>query len=211
MPPSLACRATLQAPTLFAMSQPKITAFAGSTRVGSFNKKLLALAAAAARAAGAEVTVVDLRELALPLFDEDLEAASGLPEGAKKFKALLRASDGFLIASPEYNSSITAALKNAIDWASRTESDDEPPLAAYRGKVAAICSASPGALGGLRGLVTLRSILGSIGVIVLPDQVCIATAHEAFGDADTLKDERKARQVAALAKGLVETARKLKD
>ena len=133
------------------MTQPKITAFAGSLRTGSFNKKLLALAAAAARTAGAEVTTVDLRDLALPLFDQDLEAASGLPEGAKKFKALLRASDGLLIASPEYNSSLTAVLKNAIDWASRAESDDEPPLAAYRGKTAALCSASPGALGGLRG------------------------------------------------------------
>ena len=191
------------------MNQPKIVAFAGSLRAGSFNKKLLAIAAEAARAAGAEVTVVDLRELALPLFNQDLEDASGLPEGAKKLKALLRASDGFLIASPEYNSSITAALKNAIDWASRADTDDEPPLAAYKGKVAALCSASPGALGGLRGLVTLRSILGNIGVIVLPDQVCIATAHEAFDDAGKLKDERKAKQVAALAKALVETLRKL--
>jgi NAD(P)H-dependent FMN reductase len=192
------------------MSQPKIVAFAGSTRTASFNKKLVALAAEAARAAGAEVTVVDLRDLALPLFDEDLETASGLPEGAKKFKALLRASDGFLIASPEYNSSITAALKNALDWASRAETDDEPPLVAYKGKVAALCSASPGALGGLRGLVTLRSILGNIGVFVLPDQVCISTAHEAFDEAGKLKDDRKAKQVAKLAKTLVEMLGKLR-
>lgn len=193
------------------MSQPKIVAFAGSLRTGSFNKKLVALAADAARAAGAEVTVVDLRELALPLFDQDIEEASGLPEGAKKLKALLRASDGFLIASPEYNSSITAALKNAIDWASRAESDDEPPLVAYKGKVAAICAASPGALGGLRGLVTLRSILGNIGVLVLPDQVTIPTAHEAFDDAGKLKDERKVKQVTRLAGALVELVAKLKS
>lgn len=192
------------------MSQPKIIAFAGSLRAGSLNKKLLAIAADAARAAGAEVTVVDLRELALPLYDQDIEDASGLPEGAKKFKALLRASDGFLIASPEYNSSIAAALKNAIDWASRAEADDEPPLAAFRGKTAALIAASPGALGGLRGLVTVRSILGNIGVIVLPDQVCIGKAHEAFDEAGKLKDERKSKQVAALAKGLVEVLGKLK-
>ena len=188
----------------------KIVAFAGSTRTGSFNKKLIAHSADAARAAGATVTVVDLRDLALPLFDEDLEAASGLPEGAKKFKTFLRESDGFLIASPEYNSSITAALKNAIDWASRSESDDEPPLAAFRGKVAALCSASPGALGGLRGLVHLRAILGNIGVVVLPDQVCISTAYEAFDEAGKLKDERKAKQVAAQARGLVDFLAKLK-
>ena len=192
------------------MNKPKIVAFAGSLRAGSFNKKLVALAADAARAAGAEVTVVDLRELNLPLFDQDLEDASGLPKGAKKLKALLRASDGFLIASPEYNSSITAALKNAIDWASRAESDDEPPLVAYKGKVAALMATSPGALGGVRGLVTFRSILGNIGVLVLPDQVAIPTAHEAFDDAGKLKDERKAKQVAKLAASLVEIAAKLR-
>jgi len=192
------------------MTPPRIAAFAGSTRTGSLNKKLVAIAADAARAAGAEVTVVDLRDLKLPLFDQDLEDAGGLPEGAKQFKALLRASDGFLIASPEYNSSVTAALKNALDWASRAESDDEPPLAAFRGKAAALMAASPGALGGLRGLVTLRSILGNIGVLVLPDQIAIPAAHEAFDEAGRLKDERKTKQVTALATSLVGTARKLK-
>ncbi|MEQ1852162.1 MAG: NAD(P)H-dependent oxidoreductase [Chthoniobacteraceae bacterium] len=188
----------------------KLLAFAGSTRTGSLNNKLIALAADAARAAGADVTVVDLRDLALPLFDEDLEAASGLPEGAKKFKALLRESDGFIIASPEYNSSVTAVLKNAIDWASRAESEGEPPLVAYRGKFAALCSASPGALGGLRGLVTLRSILANIGVLVLPDQVCISSAHEAFDESGKLKDERKAKQITALAKSLVNLVAKIR-
>ena len=144
------------------MNKPKILAFAGSTRTDSLNKKLARAAAAIAGEAGAEVTFVDLRDLALPLYDGDLEEASGLPEGARKLKALLRASDGFLIASPEYNSSVTAVLKNALDWASRAETDDEPPLAAFRGKAAALLSASPGALGGLRGLVHLRAILGNM-------------------------------------------------
>ena len=118
------------------------------------------MAADAARDAGAEVTLIDLRDLPLPLFDGDLEDKQGLPENAKKLKALLRAHDGLLISSPEYNSSITGVLKNAIDWASRAETDDEPPLVCFRGKVAALLSASPGALGGLRGLVHLRAILG---------------------------------------------------
>lgn len=192
------------------MPTPKIAAIAGSLRAASFNKKLLAVAAESARAAGAEVTVVDLRELALPVFDEDLEAAAGLPDGARRLKAILRTSDGIVIASPEYNSSITAALKNAIDWASRAASEDEPPLSAFRGKAAALLAASPGALGGLRGLVTARSILGNIGVIVLPDQVAIPAAHDAFDEAGKLKDERKARQVAALAKSLVDLTRKLR-
>jgi NAD(P)H-dependent FMN reductase len=185
------------------MNPVKLVAFAGSTRSGSFNKQLVQIAAAAAREAGAEVTCVDLRDLALPLFDQDLEAASGLPENAKKFKALLRESDGFLISSPEYNSSVTAVLKNALDWVSRAESDEEPSLAAFRGKAAALFSASPGGLGGLRGLVHLRSILGNIGMLVLPDQIAISTAHEAFDESGQLKDPRKAAQVADLARSLV--------
>ena len=124
-------------------------------------------------------------------------------------KAALQSSDGFLISSPEYNSSITGALKNAIDWASRTESDDEPSLVAFRGKVAALVSASPGALGGLRGLVVLRSLLGNIGVVVLPDQLSISQAHEAFAEGGKLKDERKTKQLAGIAKSLVDVAMKL--
>jgi len=184
------------------MNQPKILAFAGSTRAGSFNKQLIKIAADGARSAGAHVTLIDLRDFAMPLYDGDLETESGLPENAKKFKNLLREHDGFLISSPEYNSSISAVLKNAIDWASRAESDDEPPLVAFRGKVAALMSASPGGLGGLRGLVHLRSILGNIGIIVLPDQVSISSAHEAFDEAGKLKDARKAKQVADIGAGL---------
>ena len=184
------------------MNQPKILAFAGSTGTSSFNKKLVAIAADGARSAGAQVTSIDLRDFPMPLYDADLETASGLPENARKFKNLLREHDGLLISSPEYNSSISAVLKNAIDWASRAESDDEPPLVAFKGKVAALMSASPGGLGGLRGLVHLRSILGNIGIIVLPDQVSISSAHEAFDESGKLKDARKAKQVADLGAGL---------
>lgn len=193
------------------MSQPRILAFAGSLRAGSFNKMLVRIAAEHARAAGAEVNVIDLRDLPLPIFDEDLETAQGLPDNAKKLKALMRESDGFLISSPEYNSSVTAALKNAIDWASRAETDDEPPLVCFRGKTAGLVSASPGQLGGLRGLVHLRAILGNIGVLVLPDQVAIPSAHEAFDEAGQLKDARKAKQVANVARGLAELLSKIKS
>lgn len=185
------------------MITPKILAFAGSTRTGSYNKKLIRVAAEAARAAGAEVTLIDLRDFPMPLFDGDLEDAEGLPENAKKLKALFRAHDALMISAPEYNSSITGVLKNTIDWVSRQETDDEPPLVAYRGKAAALLSASPGALGGLRGLVTVRSILGNIGVIVLPDQASVPKAHEAFDDEGALKEERVAKQVAGVAQSLV--------
>src|SRR5579872_6970211 len=135
----------------------RILAFAGSTREDSFNKKLVKIAAEGARAAGAEVTHVDLRELNLPLYDGDLERNSGLPAGGRKLKDLMLAHDGFLISAPEYNSSVSGVLKNAIDWASRPV-PGEKELECFQGKVAAIMSASPGALGGLRGLVHLRAI-----------------------------------------------------
>ncbi len=190
------------------MRTPKILAFAGSTRSASYNKQLVRFAADAARAAGAEVTLVDLRDYPLPLFDGDLEDQQGLPENAKKLKAIFREHDALLISSPEYNSSITAVLKNTLDWVSRTESDDEPALVAYQGKTAALISASPGALGGLRGLVHLRAILGNIGVIVLPDQVAVSKAHEAFDDKGGLKDERTAKQVTRVVQGLVSFLKK---
>ena len=154
----------------------KILAFAGSTRAGSFNKKLVQIAVAGARAAGAEVTYLDLRELPMPLYDGDLEAAEGLPANAQKFKELLLAHQGLLISAPEYNSGISGVLKNAIDWASRS-APAEAPLACFVNKVAALMSASPGALGGLRSLVHVRSILGNIHVLVLPDQIAIPRAH----------------------------------
>jgi len=190
------------------MNTPKILAFAGSTRTASYNKQLVRFAAEAARAAGAEVTLLDLRDYPLPLFDGDLEEQQGLPENAKKLKAIFREHNGLLIASPEYNSSVTAVLKNTIDWVSRAESDDEPALAAYHGKAAVLISASPGALGGLRGLVHLRAILGNIGVIVLPDQVAVPKAHEVFDETGGLKDERSAKQVTRVVQGLVDFLKK---
>lgn len=172
----------------------KILAFAGSLRRDSWNKKIVRIAAQGATNVGAEVTFLDLRDLPMPIYDEDIERADGLPAHAKELKRIMKEHQAFLIASPEYNSSISAALKNAIDWASRVE-PGESPLACYQGKVAGLVSASPGALGGLRGLVTMRSILGNIGVIVVPDQVAVSKVHEAFGDDGKLKD---AKQIAAL-------------
>lgn len=189
-------------------SSPRILAFAGSTRAGSFNKLLAREAASLASAAGAEVTVVDLRDLALPLYDADLEAASGLPAAAKQWKASLAGAQGLLIASPEYNSSITAVLKNAIDWASRP-APGEAPLAAFSGKVAALVSASPGALGGLRGLVHLRAILGNIGVLVLPDQLAIGKANEAFDAKGMLVDQKQRQGLERIVKSLVTTVARL--
>ncbi len=187
----------------------KVLAFAGSLRRGSFNKQLVRVAAAAATRAGAEVTVLDLKDLALPVYDGDDEAAGGLPPGAKRLKELMKASDGFLIATPEYNSSVPGGLKNALDWASRSEGD-EPDLAAFRDKTAAVMSASPGALGGMRSLSVLRTILSNIGVLVIPQQVALPKAHAAFDESGALKDPKRLAAVEGEAKALVELLRKLR-
>lgn len=176
------------------MTKPRILAFAGSTRTDSFNKKLVKIAAAGARDAGADVTIIDLRDFTMPLYDGDLEQKEGLPSNALNLKDLMKSHNGFLISSPEYNSSISGVLKNTIDWASR-QSEGEQPLACFQGKVAGIMSASPGALGGLRGLVHVRSILGNIGVLVTPYQVAVSKAHEAFGADGSLKDKKQEDQV----------------
>ncbi len=138
------------------MNKPKILAFAGSTRSASFNKRLARIAAEGARKAGADVTFIDLRDYPMPLYDGDLEDKEGLPANAKKLKEIFLAHKGLLIASPEYNSSMPGVLKNTIDWVSRVSDPKEVPLACFDGKVATLMSASPGALGGLRGLVHLR-------------------------------------------------------
>lgn len=186
---------------------PKILAFAGSARRESFNQKLIQVAAQGAREAGAEVTLLNLRDYPLPLFDQDLEAA-GLPDMVLKLKQTFLEHQGLLISSPEYNSSITPLLKNLIDWVSRP-APGEGSLAAYRGKAAGLVSASPGALGGLRGLVHVRSILGNIGVLVLPDQVAVPKAHDAFDASGALKDPKQHAAVLDVGKKLAELVRKL--
>jgi len=191
------------------MAGPKILAFAGSTRRESFNQKLIKVAAAAAESAGAEVTVLDLGDLDLPLYNQDDEEANGLPPGALQLKELMSEHQGFLISSPEYNSSITPLLKNAIDWASRKTTPDEPALSVYTGKVAGIMSASPGALGGLRGLVHLRAILQNIGVLVVPKQMAISAANQAFGEDGALTNPKQQQAIAQIAETVTDILKKL--
>lgn len=188
--------------------RPQVLAFAGSTRRDSYNKSVVKIAAAGAEAAGVSVTFVDLRDFAMPLYDGDLEEETGLPDNAQRFKALLLAHQGLLIASPEYNSSISGVLKNAIDWASRPVAG-EAPLACFTGKICSIMSASPGALGGLRGLVPLRLLLSNIGVLVLPDQIAISKAHEALDAQGRLRDARQQASVEALGANVAHLLLKL--
>jgi chromate reductase len=188
--------------------KPKILAFAGSTRTDSYNKKLVKNAAAGAMESGVDITVIDLRDFVMPLYDGDLEQQQGLPPNARKLKDLMLSHQGFLISSPEYNSSISGVLKNAIDWTSR-QSQDEESLACYKGKVAGIMSASPGGLGGLRGLVHVRAILENMGVLVIPEQTAISKAHEAFNTDSTLKDKKQEEQIKKIGSNVAKLLIKL--
>ncbi len=189
-------------------ARPQILAFAGSTRGGSFNKKLVRIAVRGAEKAGAACTVIDLRDFPIPIYDGDLEIAEGLPKHAKRLRDLLIAHQGLLISSPENNSSVSAVLKNAIDWATRTE-DGQGDLAGFTGKVAGLLSASPGGLGGLRGLVHLRAILGNIGCLVVPDQFALRGAHKAFDEAGELADPKQAAEAERIGAVVAEVAGKL--
>lgn len=181
----------------------KILALAGSLREDSFNKKLVKIAAAGARKAGANVTIINLSNYRLPLYDADLEVSEGLPEKVKELRQLFIDHDGFLFSSPEYNSSLSGVFKNLIDWVSRPE-NGKGGLAAFSSKTAVIMSASPGALGGLRGLVHLRAILGNMNVLVLPDQISISAADGAFNEDGQLTDPVKLEKTLALGSKLTQ-------
>lgn len=169
------------------MKTIRIAGFAGSLRRGSFNRRLLERAATGAEAAGAEVDLIDLAEFDLPLYHGDLEAEQGLPAGVLAFKDRIREADGFLIASPEYNGSVSPVLKNLIDWASRPTSRETPDRC-LDGKVAGLLSTSPGRLGGIRGLRHLREILHDVGILVTPRQYALPGAADAFAEDGSLTE-----------------------
>jgi len=182
---------------------PRILAFSGSARRESLNRKLLAVTVEAARAAGGEVTLLDLNDYPLPLYHGDEEDAGGLPANAAKLVGLIREHHALLIASPEYNAMFTPLLKNTIDWCTRAEGNP------FEGRVAAVVSASPGMFGGIRSMTLLRQLLTHLGCVVVPAQCVLPQAHKAFDEAGVLKDERARKAVQALAGQLVQTAQRL--
>jgi len=175
----------------------KILMFSGSARKESFNKKLIKVAAEYAVKQGVEVTLIDLAEYKLPIYDGDFEDEHGQPENAKKLHQLIKENNAILIASPEYNGLLSPLLKNVIDWVSRIE------VKVYAGKTAAIISASPGRLGGLRGLTHLRVLLNNLNVLVIPQQVSISNAFGAFDEQGYLKDGKQNSMLELLVNQLV--------
>ncbi|MET0169579.1 MAG: NAD(P)H-dependent oxidoreductase [Aliihoeflea sp.] len=188
---------------------PRILVFAGSIRTGAFSGQTADVAQAELGAQGADVTRISLADYPMPIVDQDLEAAEGVPDNAVKLARQIAAHDGFLIASPEYNSSIPPLLKNAIDWVSRVRRDGEKPVKPYAGKVAALCSSSDGNFAGIRGLYHLRAVLMNCGVEIITPQCSVARAGQAFDENGRFRDERTRQAMENVCRTLIDRARLL--
>lgn len=189
---------------------PRILAMAGSSRSGALSGRLRDAAASALAAAGATVDLIDLRALELPLYDGDGEASHGVPDGARRLRDALMQADGVLLVTPEYNGFPTPLTLNAWDWLSRLSAEGDIPsgLAVTAGKPLALLSSSPGAMGGMRALGLVRQFLGgNFQMLVLPQQLALGRAHEAFDESGLLKDARQQASLAQVAEGLVRLAR----
>jgi NAD(P)H-dependent FMN reductase len=190
------------------MQFPKILVIPGSTRTGSHNVRLAALAAKELTLLDAEVTRISLADYPLPIYEADLDARAGQPREALQLKQMMQAHHGIFITSPEYSASVTPLLKNALDWVSRVREKGDPTYAAFKNRVFAIAAASPGATGGLRSLMALRQILElGCGALVIPEQVAVPSAEFAFDEKDELVDIRLSNLLRAQATRLVEMAR----
>jgi chromate reductase len=186
--------------------QIKILALCGSARRDSLNQTLLDIAALGAVDAGAQVSLIRWPDFPLPIYDGDWEAEHGLPERAHALKALLAEHHALLVATPEYNGGYPALLKNALDWASRPSDSDPSGLGVYAGKVAAVVSASPGALGGTRAQIALQISLNKLGLLVIPNSFALGVAHQAFDEQMGLKDGNADQHVRGVGAALVRTA-----
>ena len=181
---------------------PRLLAFAGSLRQGSYNRRLVHVLAEGARSAGAEVTLIELRDYPLPIYDGDIETA-GVPGEVRRLQQLMGDHDGLLISTPEYNGSMPALLKNTLDWISRPTAGGGSGVALFQDKVAGIVSASPGPLGGLRSLLVLRDALAKLGLIVVPQQVAVGQAADKLPDYGVLGDDRQKAQVHGVGAAVV--------
>ena len=191
------------------MSAQKILVIPGSLRTGSLNAKLAATIAHELAQAGAEVTRISLSDFPLPIYDGDLQAKSGVPKNAVNLKRMIGAHQGVLIVTPEYNSSVPALLKNAIDWVSRVQDPHEARGEVFRGRAFAIAAASGNRLGGTRVLSALRLILTACHAIVVPNQLSLAFAEEAFDDMDRLKHQGDIDAMGALVRQLIEFSQRM--
>jgi chromate reductase len=188
----------------------KILVIPGSLRTGSHNARLAALVTKELALAEADVTRISLSDYPLPLYDGDLETKSGPPPNAIQLKRMLSVHAGVFIVTPEYNASVPALLKNTIDWMSRVRERGEAPLAVFKRRAFALAAASPGPFGGMRSLLALRQVLEiGCGALVIPEQVAVPRADEAFDDSDNLKDEQLAASLKTAVRALIDAAQRL--
>jgi chromate reductase len=191
------------------MSALKILIIPGSTRTGSRNVRLAAAAAYHFVQAGVDVTRISLADFPLPLYDGDLQAKSGVPKHAINLKRMIGAHHGVLVVTPEYNSSVPPLLKNAIDWVSRVQDPNEIRGEAFRKRPFAIAAASEGRLGGARALAALRLILSACHALVIPNQLALSFADQAYDDLDRLKQPADVDALAMLARQLIDVSQQM--
>lgn len=187
----------------------KILALCGSARRDSLNRKLLKVAARGAHDDGGEVTFISLADYQLPLYEGDFEMECGVPQRVRELQQLFAEHEALLIASPEHNGGYTASLKNAIDWISRPRESGEPGVLLFARKVAAVVSASPGPMGGLRSMLGMRGVLEKLGAIVIPQGFSLGAAHLAFTKDGDLADGKADAEVRSVGAGLVGVTRQL--
>jgi chromate reductase, NAD(P)H dehydrogenase (quinone) len=191
------------------MSALKILVIPGSLRTGSHNARLAAAAAHELALAGAEVTRISLADFPLPIYDGDLQSKSGVPKHAINLKRMMSAHHGVLIVTPEYNSSVPALVKNTIDWVTRVQDAHETRGQVFRERAFAIAAASENRLGGMRSLAALRLILSACHAVVIPNQLALPFANEAYDDMDRLKHPADIEALKALVRQLIELSQRM--
>jgi chromate reductase, NAD(P)H dehydrogenase (quinone) len=182
----------------------KILVIPGSLRSGSLNARLAAVAAHEIAQAGADVTRISLSDFPLPIYDGDLQARSGVPKHAVNLKRMISAHHGVLMVTPEYNSSVPALVKNTIDWVSRVQDPHETRGQVFRERIFAIAAASGGRLGGTRALAALRLILSACHATVIPNQLALSFANEAYDDMERLKHSADSEALKAMVRQLID-------
>lgn len=191
------------------MSALKILVIPGSLRSGSLNAKLAAVLAHEVAQLGADVTRISLGDFPLPIYDGDLQAKSGVPQHAVNLKRMIGAHHGVLIVTPEYNSSVPALVKNTIDWVSRVQDPHETRGQVFHGRAFAIAAASGNRLGGTRALAALRLILTACHAAVIPNQLALSFAEQAYDDMDRLKHQADIDTMRALVRQLIDHSQRM--
>ena len=191
------------------MAALKILVIPGSLRTGSLNARLAAAVVKELALADVDVTLISLSDFPLPIYDGDIEAKTGVPKIAVDLKRMMSAHHGVLIVTPEYNSSVPALVKNTIDWISRVQDANETRGEVFRERVFAIASASGGRLGGTRALAALRLILSACHATVIPNQLALSFADEAYDEMDRLKNAADSEALKALARQLIDQSQRM--